>query len=40
MNDRSKNSLFLPDGVKIDFENTKRPSDVQTVEWKKDSTGL
>jgi hypothetical protein len=35
MNDISKNSLFLPEGVKIDIENTKRPSDVTAVKRKK-----
>jgi hypothetical protein len=35
MNDISKNSLFFPEGVKIDIENTKRPSDVKAVKWKK-----
>jgi hypothetical protein len=37
--DTSENSLFLPEGVKIDFENAKRPSDVKAVKWKKDSRG-
>jgi ribosomal protein L6P/L9E len=35
MSDISKNSLFLPEGVKIDIENAKRPSDVKAVKWKK-----
>jgi hypothetical protein len=35
MNDISKKSLFLPEGVKIDIENTERPSDVDPVKWKK-----
>jgi hypothetical protein len=35
MNDTSKNSLFLPEVVKIDIENTKHPSDVKAVKWKK-----
>jgi hypothetical protein len=39
MNDISNNSLFLPEGAKIDFENTKRPSDVKAGKWKKDSRG-
>jgi hypothetical protein len=39
MNDISKNSLFLPEGVKIDVENTKRPSHVKAGKWKKYSRG-
>jgi hypothetical protein len=35
MNEISKNALFLHEGMKIDIENTKRPSDVQPVKWKK-----
>jgi hypothetical protein len=31
MNDISKSALFLPEGVKIDIENTKCPSDVKAV---------
>jgi hypothetical protein len=34
-NDIFKNSLFLPEEVKIDFENAKGTSDVKTVKWKK-----
>jgi hypothetical protein len=30
-----KISLLLPEGVKIDFENVKRTSDIQAVKWKK-----
>jgi hypothetical protein len=29
-----KISLFLPEGVEIDFENTKRTSDVKAIRWK------
>jgi hypothetical protein len=32
-----KISLFLPEGMKIDFENTKRASDGKAVKWIKDS---
>jgi hypothetical protein len=35
MNDISKNALFLPEGLKMDFENTQPPSDVKAVKWKK-----
>jgi hypothetical protein len=35
MNNISKNSLFLPEGVKIDFENTQPPFDAKAVKWKK-----
>jgi hypothetical protein len=33
MNDISQNSLLLPEGVKSDFENTKRPFDVKAIQW-------
>jgi hypothetical protein len=33
MDDISKNSLFLPEGMTIDFENTKCPSHVKAVKW-------
>jgi hypothetical protein len=39
MNDISKNSLFLLEGVKIDCANTKGPSDVKAVKWKNYSRG-
>jgi hypothetical protein len=39
MNDISKNSLFLPEGVKIDFEKINRPADVKAVKWEKNSRG-
>jgi hypothetical protein len=35
MNDISQNSLFLPEGMKIDIENTKRPYDVKAAKWKR-----
>jgi hypothetical protein len=35
INEIFKISLFLPEGVRIDFENTKRTSDVEAVKWKK-----
>jgi hypothetical protein len=35
MNAIFKNSLFLPEGVKIDFENTKHASDVKGGKWKR-----
>jgi hypothetical protein len=35
INEIFKISLFLPEGVKSDFENTKRASDVKVVKWKK-----
>jgi hypothetical protein len=35
MNQISRFSLFLPEAVKIDFESTKRASDVKGVKWKK-----
>jgi hypothetical protein len=39
MNDISKNSLFLPEEVKINIETIKGPSDVQAVKWKQESRG-
>jgi hypothetical protein len=39
VNDISENSLFLPERVKIDIENTKGPSDVKAGKWKQDSGG-
>jgi hypothetical protein len=30
-------SLFLPEGVTIDFETTKHASDVKVVKWKRNS---
>jgi hypothetical protein len=35
INEIFKISLFLPEVVKIDFENTKHASDVKEVKWKK-----
>jgi hypothetical protein len=35
INEIFKNFLFLPEGVKIDFENANRASDVKAVKWKK-----
>jgi hypothetical protein len=35
INETFKTSLFLPEGVKIDLENTKRMSDVKALKRKK-----
>jgi hypothetical protein len=37
INEIFKISLFLPEAVKIDFENAKRASDVKAVKWTKDN---
>jgi hypothetical protein len=37
INEILKMSPFLPEGVKVNFENTERASDLKVVKWKKDS---